>query len=427
MKNKEDLSNVSGIAYRNKTRIIINDHPGILKPCELSDMSMLENLKSINHKRSSDVLIMEAGRGCPFSCTFCSTNVFWKQNHRMKSVHSLINDIIGLNIEYGYRMFAFMHDNFTLNKKHLHDFCSELLKVSHKFVWGCSSRIDTLDYETIDLMKQSGCRWILVGLETGSPRMQKLLNKNISVEAALEKIMYIKNIGISINVSLMYGFPDETLDDFIKTMNIIETLIMNKIRTIDLNKFMPLPKTEEFKKVADKLYFNKAGADYSISIKISSHEGSTNLIRQYIEIFPQFYSFDSVVRTKYKHMNFFLSFLLVIFADAFKTVSYLTKKYGIIALYDIMYNDIELAFDEYADASLSEHFNVIHSEISEMIVSQSLDKSNVMRKLYIKFVSKLLEIDDDTYFKKIATLEFQKNLSALNDGDIYKFDVDIVS
>jgi radical SAM superfamily enzyme YgiQ (UPF0313 family) len=309
----KDLNKVDGIMYRGKGHIIETQPPELLTIEELNNINISNLLNGSKNMSNNGVAHIEAGRGCPFSCTFCSTSLFWKRKFRVKSPDILIKEIEILHTQLGFTHFDLMHDIFTMNRNHLETFCRQLVDKKFPITWGCSSRIDNLTYESIDSMKLSGCRTVFVGLETGSARMQKNINKNIDIESALKKIIYISRLGIEITVSIIFGFADENNADFLETMSVIDRLFINGIRRVQLHKFMPLPNTIELTKIQDKMYFDINDIDFSIFTKNVYPDSLISLIKEYPDVFSQFYTFDSMVRKNYRRMDFMVNFLASIF------------------------------------------------------------------------------------------------------------------
>lgn len=125
---------------------------------------------------------IEGGRGCPFNCSFCSTSGFWGRKYRIKPVDDLIYEMKKLNKIYKFKFFNIQHDLFTANRKAIVAFCNKIIDERLNLSWGCSSRVDVLDYDLIELMAKANCKSMFLGIETGSKRMQKILNKNLNID-----------------------------------------------------------------------------------------------------------------------------------------------------------------------------------------------------------------------------------------------------
>jgi len=150
---------------------------------------------------------LELGRGCPFACTFCSTNDFFRRSFRLKSPAQMIADMRRVKQTYGINSFELVHDMFTVDRKRVVAFCDALVESKEEFYWGCSARTDCVDEELIALMAKAGCRGIFFGIETGSKRMQKIIDKGLELNDSAERVRSCDKFKINTAVSLMAGFP----------------------------------------------------------------------------------------------------------------------------------------------------------------------------------------------------------------------------
>jgi len=210
------IDQVPGLAYRKK------DHILSVKPEEFVDINCLPYLDLNLYDIPADSLesmVCETGRGCPYKCTFCSTTAFWGNCFRVKDPERIAREI-----EYycgRYKKISHFdfhsHDNFLTHKNHIKKLYHELEKRNLNISWNCSSRIDQLDDEFIELLKKSGCNYIDCGPESGSSRIRKLINKNINYKAFITNIKKLVRHNIGVAVNFMFGFPTETIEELEKT------------------------------------------------------------------------------------------------------------------------------------------------------------------------------------------------------------------
>src|SRR5271169_1332228 len=163
---------------------------------------------------------LELGRGCPFACTFCSTNDFFRRSFRLRSPARILQDMRLIAAEYGVRDFELVHDMFTIDRRRVVVFCEAMIASGEKFTWSCSARTDCIDEELLDLMVRGGCREIFFGVESGSERMQGIINKHLDPKRAEEIIDATAHLGIRSTVALIAGFPEETWEDLRQTMRV---------------------------------------------------------------------------------------------------------------------------------------------------------------------------------------------------------------
>ena len=119
-----------------------------------------------------------SSRGCPFSCDFCSKPVFGN-DFRARAASNVADEIEEV-ISLGYSRIWFADDCFTLDRERLIGICDEIIERGLKIGWECLSRVDTLDSETVDKMKQAGCIRMFFGIESGNDSILALMKKQIT-------------------------------------------------------------------------------------------------------------------------------------------------------------------------------------------------------------------------------------------------------
>jgi hypothetical protein len=229
------------------------------------------------------------GRGCPFSCTFCSTNDFFRRRFRLKSPAQMIADMRRVRETYGIGSFELVHDMFTVDRKRVVEFCEALIESGEPFIWGCSARTDCVDEELIALMARAGCRGIFFGIETGSARMQKVIDKGLELNDSAERVRSCDRHKINTAVSLMAGFPDETMSDLRRTAAFFVDSLRFDHADPQLSILSPLADTPITRQHKDSLLLNDDAAD--MSYRGWRQESADHaLIAAHPEIFSSFYS-----------------------------------------------------------------------------------------------------------------------------------------
>jgi radical SAM superfamily enzyme YgiQ (UPF0313 family) len=237
---------------------------------------------------------LELGRGCPFSCTFCSTNDFFRRNFRLKSPAQMVADMRRVKQTYGINSFELVHDMFTVDRKRVVAFCEALLESKRKdpedaFIWGCSARTDCVDEELIELMSRAGCRGIFFGIETGSRRMQKIIDKGLELNDSAERVRSCDKFKINTAVSLMAGFPDETMTDLRDTAAFFVDSLRYDHADPQLSILAPLADTPITRQHKNALVLNDDVADMSYRGWRQQPEDHA-MIAAHPEIFSSFYS-----------------------------------------------------------------------------------------------------------------------------------------
>lgn len=214
---KVPISEVSGLVYKEngtikENKIIpienINDiHP----PC----------FDGIDFKNYiSKYIPLEFSKGCYWhKCTFCYNNL-WKKYY-IKNHIDAVNIIQNLQNKYKINRFSILDD--ALNINFIEKFADEIIKRKLNIKYNCFLRMEeNLTYQILEKIKKSGNSGIFFGIESASDRILKLMNKGINLDTAKRILKDCKKIGLCTTVGFMYGFPTETEEDIMKTINFIK-------------------------------------------------------------------------------------------------------------------------------------------------------------------------------------------------------------
>lgn len=281
-----ELEKIPGITFRKGADIIRN--PNATPVLDLDNLPLpayyldpaIDEYVSIS---------LEVGRGCPFNCTFCSTSEFFNRTFRLKSPQKIIEQMKFIKNMYGINNITLVHDNFTVNRKKVVEFCEALLNLGEDFFWSCSARTDQVDEELIALMAKAGCKGIFFGVETGSARLQQMINKKLNLNDALMRIQCADEHGIKTAASMITAFPEETKDDLKSTINFFVDLFRFNNVEPHISLLAPLAGTQ-----LHSIYKSKLVLDYIYSEVSSQNWGQDiadiEMIQANPEVFPNFYS-----------------------------------------------------------------------------------------------------------------------------------------
>lgn len=231
---------------------------------------------------------LELGRGCPFACTFCSTNDFFRRNFRLRSPRRVLEDMCAIEAEYGITDFDLAHDMFTVDRKRVRTFCQHMIDSGKCYRWACSARTDCVDQELIELMAAAGCRGIFFGVETGSHRMQKIIDKHLDPRRAHEIIEIVDRAGIRSTISLITGFPEEQWDDLSETLQFFMHSARTPKSAPQINLLAPLANTPLHLKYKGAMTLEPLCSDVSHQGRYQ-HPADLELIKRFPDIFPNFY------------------------------------------------------------------------------------------------------------------------------------------
>lgn len=135
----------------------------------------------------------------------------------------------------------FLHNTFTCDKSHVRAVCEELIRRGIKTPWICNARVDTLDLETMQLMKKSGCYLFKIGVESGDQEILDWIKKGTKLGQIRSFFKLMKRLGIQSFASFMVGYPQETPETIEQTFELAKEIQPDMCQFVILQ---PLPGTE---------------------------------------------------------------------------------------------------------------------------------------------------------------------------------------
>jgi len=151
------------------------------------------------------------GRGCPFSCTFCQPTLrtLFGPVLRRRSPENVVEELRQLKKDHRIDAVFFHDDTFTLDQAWLQRFCT--LATPLELLWGCNSRVDTLDSEAVAMMHSAGLRKVHLGIESIVPAVRNgLYKKGISNRQIRSALACLHERGIATLGFFMLGGPGES-------------------------------------------------------------------------------------------------------------------------------------------------------------------------------------------------------------------------
>jgi radical SAM superfamily enzyme YgiQ (UPF0313 family) len=207
-----DLSGVSGISYRDNSRIVDNGDGEVaadLDRVSFPDRELVPWQWYLEawYSRQPYMLVMTS-RGCPYHCAFC----LWPQSmyghrQRFRSLDNVFAELHMLVDRYGLREINVDDGNFTTRKSRVIEFCQRLRDEKLKLLWTCNARFDNIDDEMLREMKASGCKMMRMGIESGSQEVLDKIKKGLKLERIEEGVRLVKKHGIQVQCGFMFGFP----------------------------------------------------------------------------------------------------------------------------------------------------------------------------------------------------------------------------
>lgn len=235
----EDLKNIPGLVW-NSGDTIHSNTPFLNPDLDSFDMPLWEIMHPKDYRGPripggpsvgySAPLIVT--RGCPSICVYCAAYKINGKKVRSRSAEAVLEEICLLYNEYNVRHLFFLDTRFTHNMDSVAEICEGILRNKIEVVWDCVGyeNLDTLTEDMLKLMKRAGCKFISMGIESGSDRIRKSIKKQGTVKEIFQRVQMVKDIGIGVRAFFMIGFPGETRKDIEDTINYAFSLPADSIQ-----------------------------------------------------------------------------------------------------------------------------------------------------------------------------------------------------
>lgn len=212
---------------------------------ELTDLGEIGTFRYWRPKNSKGSAVL-ANKGCRARCSFCSVRNFNGKGVRQKSTQTVVDEIKGLYENFGINHITWLDDDLFFNKERTLDLFNKIVQENLKITWDASNGLiasaAVAHPELIDAAEKSGCIGAYFGIESGNDQILKEIHKPSGVK-------HYKKLGPLMNKHpkiftrgfLIVGFPNETLQQVLDTINVSVEMALDWY-TVQL--LTPLPSTE---------------------------------------------------------------------------------------------------------------------------------------------------------------------------------------
>ncbi len=243
LENGRQLSAVDGIWYKKGGEIKKTSPRPFIKNLDILPEKpySLINLNnyygfSFGDKKS---ITLETSRGCPYRCKFCYNLAYNKRMWRGYSAKRTLEKIKYIVEELKIKGIYVQDDNFCANLRRYEDIVNGILREKLDIIWGLlgarADSIEKMPAELLEKTKKAGCRHIDIGVESGSPRLLEMIQKDETIPQIIAVNRKLSNFDFKIKLTFIIGFPTETEDETRQTVH-----LALKLQKENKNAFTPL-------------------------------------------------------------------------------------------------------------------------------------------------------------------------------------------
>jgi radical SAM superfamily enzyme YgiQ (UPF0313 family) len=196
--------------------------------------------KVLLDKSIGDMLPVQAGRGCPHSCTFCSIACIYKGRYLARPVDEVINDIKAIR-DYGFRKFYLIDDNIVSNPGYLEELCRRIHPLKMRWSTQCTMNL-ARNKPLLKKVAASGCEILSLGIESITQEGLDRLNKKwLRVDEHEELLNEFRKAGIMVSAEMIIGTDSDTEESLKAT---IDFIMRSRIPLLRVYILTPVPGTQ---------------------------------------------------------------------------------------------------------------------------------------------------------------------------------------
>jgi radical SAM superfamily enzyme YgiQ (UPF0313 family) len=206
---------VSGLIYRKGADVVVNAKGHVE---DLDDLVFPDyRLMGINRIENYPLI---TSRDCPYKCNFCTVGSISHGKWRARSPENIVAELILAKERYGIKTFTVFDENFSHDIERVKLFCSRLLKENFILPWGIMEgvRADKMDRELLALLKATGCKSLIYGIESADEEVFKNLSKGAKLSDIERAIQLAQSVNMQVGGYFVVGLPGSTFASEMKSI-----------------------------------------------------------------------------------------------------------------------------------------------------------------------------------------------------------------
>jgi len=221
--NRSRWRDIKGLAFRQGGTTVTTESRELIEDLDSIPLPARHLLPLSRYRALGFPVSIITSRGCPNACIFCQGRRMVGRRVRYRKVEHVMDEIEQI-LSYGISRINVADDLFTSNKARVREVCGQILERGLAFKWSAFARVNTVDRETLEIMRDAGCDGISFGIESGNPEILRNVKKGITLEQARNAVSLCKEVGILSHASFMVGLPGESPESLRDTQAFAESL-----------------------------------------------------------------------------------------------------------------------------------------------------------------------------------------------------------
>ncbi len=192
---------------------------------------------------------MNATRGCPYQCTFCSSATMWTTRYVARPPADVVAEIEHYVTTYRASNFDFQDLTAIVKKQWVLEFATRLLEKGLEITWQIPSgtRSEALDEEVLPLLVRSGCTNLTYAPESGDEETLRRIKKKIDRNRMLHSMRAAVRAGCNVKANFIFGFPGDTYRSILPTFGFLAKMALAGVHDISIAPLRPYPGSEIFR------------------------------------------------------------------------------------------------------------------------------------------------------------------------------------
>ena len=230
---------------------------------------------------------IQTDKGCKYKCNYCRASVL-HYPVRYRNPKKILKEIMMVYTKYHTREFYFYTNSFTSNSQWAKKICKLIKEKKLNIIFICYVRANEITHSIIKEMKSAGCFEVGFGIESGSERILKLMNRiNVSIKDIIKAAKIIKENGIFLDTTTIIGYPYEKKEDIYRSLYLTSKI---KPDLAALPIFLPLPelpltkKLEKEGRIKDKKYYEYFSSEPKVKFRNMSSVFLKKIYNRYAKL-----------------------------------------------------------------------------------------------------------------------------------------------